>query len=79
MKSEIKVRGLDPTTIKALDRLATQHEMSRNALCVLLLTNATTSAGAEIAAEKYKLWTDKLAAVVAENTKVLQQILDDEE
>lgn len=41
MNTDIKIRGLDPATIKALDRYAAQKDLSRNAFLVAVLTNYT--------------------------------------
>lgn len=77
MRSDIKIRGLDPATIKALDRCAERSGMSRNALVVELLNNYTALSDAQEYIARYERLTATTLAAIDRNTAVMEQLLNE--
>lgn len=79
MATEIKIRGLDPATIKVLDRYAAQRGLSRNAYLTVLLTGFTAEKEAESYVARYELLAADVTAALRKNTDALQRFLHEVE
>lgn len=77
MTSVINIRGLDPATIKALDRCAECSGMSRNAYLVRLLDNYTAMTDAQEYIARYERLTATTLAAIDRNTAVMEQLLNE--
>lgn len=77
MTSVINIRGLDPATIKALDRCAERSGMSRNAYLVRLLDNYTAMTDAQEYIARYERLTATTLAAIDRNTAVMEQLLNE--
>lgn len=77
MTSVINIRGLDPATIKALDRCAERSGMSRNAYLVRLLDNYTAMTEAREYIARYERLTATTLAAIDRNTAVMEQLLNE--
>lgn len=75
MRSDIKIRGLDPATIKALDRCAERSGISRNALVVELLNSYTAVTEAREYIARYERLTKETIAAINRNTAAMEQLL----
>lgn len=75
MTSVINIRGLDPATIKALDRCAERSGMSRNAYLVRLLDSYTAVTEAQKYIARYERLTKETIAAINRNTAAMEQLL----
>lgn len=75
MPTELKIRGLDPDTIEAIDRRAKYYGMSRNAYLASLLTNYTAQKEMETYVARYEALVQEMISAIKRNTDALTRYL----
>lgn len=73
---EIKVRNLDSNVVASIDDLARKQRKSRNEYLVEQLTLLAKHPQLREQEDKYRRLFDQMAAVIRENTEILNEILD---
>lgn len=74
MSDEIKIRGLDPNIVLAIDRNAAACHQSRNEYLVALLTNFTSVRSAEDMENKYTRLVLAVSKIIQSNNELCDRV-----